>query len=239
MTQPLGNYPNHDPYDDDAWGHVGNENCPADHNDQTRQFAAQPKTYTRYSNQSKEEGDKEQGNHQLPYYPSSTPYVKSDADYTPEPSPTSDSTPATPNNTRTTPPYNSDQLREAHQRGYVNQGNFTSRREWEERKGHNSVHHGESNWPSFLKEKGNQLFFSFVSLMLTLSLGAGIVLPIYYLFVLDGSVEKDNVSKVINWVAFIVPLVLVFLLFITMIVAAAMGFDAGRPQLPYPYGKIY
>lgn len=84
-------------------------------------------------------------------------------------------------------------------------------------------HREESNWPVFLIGKGNQLFFSIVSLIVSLGTGLGIILPFYYLFVLDKSHKKDTASKVINWVAFALPLMVVFFFFALLVLGVAFG----------------
>lgn len=82
---------------------------------------------------------------------------------------------------------------------------------------------GGSNWPEFLKTQGNQLFFAIISLVVSLGTGIGIILPFYYLFILDDSYEKDKASKVINWVALLLPLIVLFLFIIVSLFAIAVG----------------
>lgn len=82
---------------------------------------------------------------------------------------------------------------------------------------------GSSNWPEFLKTQGNQLFFAIISLVVSLGTGIGIILPFYYLFILDNSYEKDKASKVINWVALLLPLIVLFLFIIVSLFAIAVG----------------
>lgn len=82
---------------------------------------------------------------------------------------------------------------------------------------------GSSNWPDFLKTQGNQLFFAIINLVVSLGTGIGIILPFYYLFILDDSYEKDKASKVINWVALLLPLIVLFLFIIVSLFAIAVG----------------
>lgn len=82
---------------------------------------------------------------------------------------------------------------------------------------------GNSNWPEFLKTQGNQLFFAIINLVVSLFTGIGIILPFYYLFILDDSYEKDKASKVINWVALLLPLAALFLFIIVSLFAIVVG----------------
>lgn len=84
-------------------------------------------------------------------------------------------------------------------------------------------HVTSSNWPDFLKTQGNQLFFAIINLVVSLGTGIGIILPFYYLFILDDSYEKDKASKVINWVALLLPLIVLFLFIIVSLFAIAVG----------------
>lgn len=87
---------------------------------------------------------------------------------------------------------------------------------------------GSSNWPEFLKTQGNQLFFAIINLVVSLFTGIGIILPFYYLFILDNSYEKDKASKVINWVALLLPLIVLFLFVIVSLFAVAVGSTGPR-----------
>lgn len=83
--------------------------------------------------------------------------------------------------------------------------------------------YNDSNWPDFLVSKGNQIFFAFTSLVVTLFSGVGIIYSFYYLFFLDSSHEKNNVAKVVHWITIIVPLLLIFLVFLMFLFAVLMG----------------
>lgn len=87
----------------------------------------------------------------------------------------------------------------------------------------NNAGSGSSNWPEFLKTQGNQLFFAMINLVISLGTGIGIILPFYYLFILDDSYKKDKASKVINWVALLLPLIALFLFVIVSLFAVAVG----------------
>lgn len=96
-----------------------------------------------------------------------------------------------------------------------------------------SSSHKESNWPEFLKPKQNQLFYAFVSMVVAWTTGIGLILPAYYLFLLDDKVEKDKASKVIHWVALVVPLFFVFVFIIAALVAAMTG--QPTPGVPFHF----
>lgn len=85
---------------------------------------------------------------------------------------------------------------------------------------------GESNWPDFLKTREVQIFYSLLSMIVAWTTGVGIVLPAYYLFYLDKKVEKDTAAKVINWVAFIVPIAVLFF-YVLLLLIALVAVDAG------------
>ena len=78
----------------------------------------------------------------------------------------------------------------------------------------------KSNWPSFLVEEQNQIFFGVVSLILSFITGfLGLITGIYYLFYLDNTVKKSTAAKYLNIAAIVLPLlglvitVIIFFLF--------------------------
>lgn len=105
-----------------------------------------------------------------------------------------------------------------------NQDNFVSYSEYSNNvyANDNSVKGGQGNWPDFLVDKKNQQIYGVLSILLTMFLGVlAIIMPIYYLFILDKDVdiEKDGAAKVMSYIALLLPIVstlLVILFFIPM-----------------------
>lgn len=83
-----------------------------------------------------------------------------------------------------------------------------------------------SNWPDFLIEENNQKFYGLASLLGGFATSGiiGLAMAIYYLFILDDSIEKDKGAKIMNWIAFITPLIVYTLTFIGFILFMIMGF---------------
>lgn len=213
------NYPDHEPYDDDYDTNVDRHDQDYPVEDDHQQEETTYSTYTSHDEDNdvstpRAEGEDFGNDHTRAY--------------------TSDRRVAS------TPQYDWSQTNEAQHRGYIPSDDKRHEYSLENRQGRqaNRKQDDESNWPDFLVSKGNQLFFSIAGLVATLTFGAGIIFPIYYLFILDDSEHKYKASKVINWVAFIVPVVLACIVAITMFVAGLMGATVDVPQLPYPYGKI-
>lgn len=68
----------------------------------------------------------------------------------------------------------------------------------------------QGNWPDFLVEKKNQQIYGVLSILLTMFFGIlAIIMPIYYLFILDNDVdiEKDGAAKVMSYIALLLPIV--------------------------------
>lgn len=70
-----------------------------------------------------------------------------------------------------------------------------------------------SNCPKFLIDPANQQLYGFIAISATFVTGGvlGLLMSVYYLFVLNDAVEKDTVAKRLNWIAFCLPLVIIVL----------------------------
>lgn len=79
------------------------------------------------------------------------------------------------------------------------------------------------SWPTWLVDSRNQIMFSIVSIVLSLSFGVGFIPAAYHLFVLDDSHEKDGFAKALNIAAFIIPLLGFVLFFFFMLFLIAIG----------------
>lgn len=84
------------------------------------------------------------------------------------------------------------------------------------------------NWPSWLVDASAQRLYSFAALIIGFfSVGIiGFFMSIYYLFVLDKTVPKDGLSKVLNWISFIIPLIGIVLIVIALILFMVVGVSA-------------
>lgn len=71
----------------------------------------------------------------------------------------------------------------------------------------------ETNWPEFLVEASNQQLYGVASLIMSFMTSGvvGLVMAIYYLFILDDAYEKNHVAKTLNWVALLIPVGIVVL----------------------------
>lgn len=81
-----------------------------------------------------------------------------------------------------------------------------------------------TNWPNFLKDERNQIFYGIISLFLsftTLILGA--ITSIYYLFVLDKNVPKNSVAKWLNIAALAMPIIGIVFSILFFILVASIG----------------
>lgn len=80
----------------------------------------------------------------------------------------------------------------------------------------------KSNWPSFLKDERNQVFYGIISIFLSFTtMILGIVTSVYYLFILDKSVPKSSAAKWLNIAALAIPaigIVFSLLMFILLFV---------------------
>ena len=76
-----------------------------------------------------------------------------------------------------------------------------------------------SNCPKFLIDPANQQLYGFIAISATFVTGGvlGLLMSVYYLFVLNDAVEKDTVAKRLNWIAFWLPLVLIVLALILIL----------------------
>lgn len=87
----------------------------------------------------------------------------------------------------------------------------------------NGVEKTWRSWPTWLVDSRNQIMFSIVSIVLSLSFGVGFIPAAYHLFVLDDSHEKDGFAKALNIAAFIIPLLGFVLFFFFMLFLIAIG----------------
>lgn len=80
----------------------------------------------------------------------------------------------------------------------------------------------KSNWPSFLKDERNQIFYGIISLFLSFTtMILGVVTSVYYLFILDKNVPKNSAAKWLNIAALAIPvigIVFALLMFILLFV---------------------
>lgn len=86
----------------------------------------------------------------------------------------------------------------------------------------------KSNWPKFLVEEQNQIFFGVVSLVLSFITGIlGLITGAYYLFYLDDTVKKSTAAKYLNIAAFALPLlggiITVLIFFLFAVIGAGMS----------------
>ena len=82
-----------------------------------------------------------------------------------------------------------------------------------------------SNWPDFLIKDSNQRFYGLGSLVAGFATSGivGIGMSIYYLFILDDSIQKDSLSKVLNWISLIIPVIFYVLIFLGFFLFLLLG----------------
>lgn len=83
-----------------------------------------------------------------------------------------------------------------------------------------------SNWPDLLVEEGNQQLYGVGSLIagFTTTGIVGIGMAIYFLFILDDSIEKNRAAKIMNWISLIIPIIFYLLMFLGFLLFMIMGF---------------
>lgn len=97
----------------------------------------------------------------------------------------------------------------------VSDGGYSSYPEYQAATGAYSADEGAyntkdiGNWPESLVPAEKQKTLGIVSLLLTIFLGfIGMFPSGYYLYYLDNSVEKDDTAKLLNKIAFFIPVVM-------------------------------
>lgn len=83
-----------------------------------------------------------------------------------------------------------------------------------------------SNWPDLLVEENSQRLYGMGSLIagFTTTGIVGIGMAIYFLFILDDSIEKDRAAKIMNWISLIIPIIFYLLMFLGFLLFMIMGF---------------
>lgn len=82
-----------------------------------------------------------------------------------------------------------------------------------------------SNWPDFLIKDSSQKLYGLGSLVAGFVTSGiiGIGMAIYYLFILDDSIQKDTLSKVLNWISLIIPVIFYILIFLGFFLFLLLG----------------